>query len=552
MPLTDVERNVVGAVVDTYLKTKNATARRELLVKFKDRAVIDRLVSQGVLRHTGNNDAFLPTAAAFGCCGDSDTQERSRRALEVVFAVLKHLFVTELDKTDFTRAEIQEQTRALFGEVNANVIQFGLYLAKDVGILSGYGPDDGEGVSFVRVSETIIAHEGIEQLWNNYIQQAVRGVERARKQEMQRAFELALYEAIGDVEVGNVTPMQYTSIGTTLGMSQSEIGGAVRSLVGAGIVSQKPASEVLVVRNRFVGLGFPVGEVEHTPTQETSEKTMTLQILISHSSKDVDLAEALIQLLRAGLNLFAADIRCSSVDGYRLPAGVNTEEQLRAEVNSTAVLIGLLTSQSLSSTFVLFELGARWGAGLFMIPLLAGVTAERLGGPLKGLNALSCSSESQIHQLLEDLSKKLNRQVQPSSSLVSYVRKVRMLAEQRPETPSRDNDGLRRPAGPPVPQLPQLSDEEEELLVECSKDENGVILRTRTFEGLSVTTNGRQFVERLNPRSEAKWKSILDGLVEVGFLEDRGTEGEVFGITDAGYNYADSVLARRGGEATRQ
>jgi hypothetical protein len=85
----------------------------------------------------------------------------------------------------------------------------------------------------------------------------------------------------------------------------------------------------------------------------------SILVLISHSSKDRVLAEALIDLLRSGLGLLANQIRCSSVDGYRLPAGVNTNEQLRTEIKTVKVLIGLLTANSLSSTYVLFELGAR-------------------------------------------------------------------------------------------------------------------------------------------------------------------------------------------------
>jgi len=46
-----------------------------------------------------------------------------------------------------------------------------------------------------------------------------------------------------------------------------------------------------------------------------------LLVFISHSRKDVDLATALIDLLRDGLGLRTNQIRCSSVDGYRLPVG---------------------------------------------------------------------------------------------------------------------------------------------------------------------------------------------------------------------------------------
>jgi hypothetical protein len=92
----------------------------------------------------------------------------------------------------------------------------------------------------------------------------------------------------------------------------------------------------------------------------TPSSKPTILVLISHSSRDVDLASALIELLRAGLGLVATQIRCSSVDGYRLPAGVDTDAQLRKEIANAGVLVGLLTPSSLSSTYVLFELGARW------------------------------------------------------------------------------------------------------------------------------------------------------------------------------------------------
>jgi hypothetical protein len=88
----------------------------------------------------------------------------------------------------------------------------------------------------------------------------------------------------------------------------------------------------------------------------------TVSVFLSHSSKDVPIAFALIELLRNGIGLRAQEIRCSSVDGYRLPGGANTEVQLRQEVNTAKAFIGLITQNSLASPYVMFELGARWGA----------------------------------------------------------------------------------------------------------------------------------------------------------------------------------------------
>jgi hypothetical protein len=150
-------------------------------------------------------------------------------------------------------------------------------------------------------------------------------------------------------------------------------------------------------------------------------------ILISHSGADLDLATALVEFLQVGL--MTNRIRCSSVDGYRLPAGVKTEDHLRSEVNSAEVLIGLITPNSLASHYVMFELGARWGANKFMIPLLAGVTASDIRGPLSFLNALSAHNDSQLLQLLTDTGKILKMMVQRPESSISKLASVKSRAD---------------------------------------------------------------------------------------------------------------------------
>jgi len=154
-----------------------------------------------------------------------------------------------------------------------------------------------------------------------------------------------------------------------------------------------------------------------------------LSIFISHSSKDADLALALIDLLKAGMALTADQIRCSSVDGYRLPVGVNSEGKLREEVNAAKVVVGLITRSSLTSYYVMFELGARWGADLLLAPLLAGVKANELSGPLSLLNALSANRDAQLHQLLEDIAKHLGLSVQPPASYIRNIAAVKAFAD---------------------------------------------------------------------------------------------------------------------------
>ena len=83
-----------------------------------------------------------------------------------------------------------------------------------------------------------------------------------------------------------------------------------------------------------------------------------VKVFISHSSNDVQLAKPLIDLLRSALRLRASEIRCTSVPGYKLPGGAETDEQIREELLDAPVFIGLVTEASLESKYVLFELGA--------------------------------------------------------------------------------------------------------------------------------------------------------------------------------------------------
>lgn len=156
-------------------------------------------------------------------------------------------------------------------------------------------------------------------------------------------------------------------------------------------------------------------------------------IFVSHSSQDSQTAEAIVRLLRLAFNLAPADIRCTSVDGYRLPAGSDTDAQLRNEVLGAQVLIGILSPQGMSSAYVLFELGARWGAQKPLVPLLApGIGPEILKGPVSGLNALRSDSEPQLHQLISDLASYLGR---PANSPASYAAELKAIAS-APASPS--------------------------------------------------------------------------------------------------------------------
>jgi len=156
-----------------------------------------------------------------------------------------------------------------------------------------------------------------------------------------------------------------------------------------------------------------------------------MRIFVSHAHADSDLAEAIIDLITKALNIPHEEIRCTSVDGYRLPAGASISSQLRQEVVDADLAVSILTPTSLASSYVLFELGARWGANKAMIPLISkGLTARRVPVPISELNLVEIKDPAQAFHLLESVSKLLGLIIARPSILQSAIAKVTQFSDQ--------------------------------------------------------------------------------------------------------------------------
>ncbi len=158
-----------------------------------------------------------------------------------------------------------------------------------------------------------------------------------------------------------------------------------------------------------------------------------IKVFISHSNTDEALVRATVEFLCAGLRLDRTGVRCTSLDGHRLPIGINTDERLREEVLATTVFIGILSPASLASTYVLFELGARWGVQRRIFAMLArGTEIRQLRPPLSNLNVLSMRELPQLHQFMREVGEELNIQPQPPELYHRHMEEVIRLAAQAP------------------------------------------------------------------------------------------------------------------------
>lgn len=259
----------------------------------------------------------------------------------------------------------------------------------------------------------------------------------------------------------------------------------------------------------------------------------SMKIFISHSNQDTELAALLINLLQKALRLSSNDIRCSSVDGYRLPGGVSTDERLRIEVYDAELVVGLITPTSLKSLYVAFELGARWGVDKPMIPLLAfGVLPDNLGGPLAGINALSCDNESHVNQLVEETASHLDIESERPSSYVGEIGSLVQMASSR-----LTNSKWSSSTAPNS----QLSYNARELILAATEKDAGFIHHIRAVQGQMISAGTKTMNEFGDHRSEAEWISALQQLESNGFVIDPTGESKHYEVTGEGYSMADEL-----------
>lgn len=90
-------------------------------------------------------------------------------------------------------------------------------------------------------------------------------------------------------------------------------------------------------------------------------------------------------------------------------------------------------------------------------------------------------------------------------------------------------------------QLPELSQEARILLKEASQDPHGHILHARYIGGTNIQTNGKNLIPSNERREVAKWEAALEELKYNDLLVERGHKGEVFEVSNLGYQIADMI-----------
>ncbi|EOP18806.1 MULTISPECIES: hypothetical protein [Bacillus] len=89
--------------------------------------------------------------------------------------------------------------------------------------------------------------------------------------------------------------------------------------------------------------------------------------------------------------------------------------------------------------------------------------------------------------------------------------------------------------------LPNLSSEARIVLKESSLDAHGTVLWINHMGGTLIQVNDKQLIDSPVRREVARWESAVQELVNKELLVSSGQKGEIFQITNLGYQVADMI-----------
>ena len=123
-------------------------------------------------------------------------------------------------------------------------------------------------------------------------------------------------------------------------------------------------------------------------------------IFISHATVDVPLANCVVQLLEGGIGVRGDQIFCTSLEGLKVPAGVDFKQYIQQQLHGASIVIGLISSGFYNSPFCMCELGATWVQAKDFIPLLISpITVRDLRGVLTGVQCLYSDRPGDLDEL---------------------------------------------------------------------------------------------------------------------------------------------------------
>lgn len=256
-----------------------------------------------------------------------------------------------------------------------------------------------------------------------------------------------------------------------------------------------------------------------------------IKIFISHSSLDVEFVSDLVELLE-DIGIRREQLFCSSVPGYGIPLGEDIYEYLRKEFqNYDLHVIFILSENYYNSTASMNEMGAAWVLQYkYTTILLPGFDFPQIKGAINPrIIGLKLDAEEDI--VKEKLSELKNTIVEEFH--LSQMSDIRW---------EKKRDNYLKNINKEIVHKVKISDAAIELLRGASTDPKGVIMRINTISGLTIAAGGENYVQSQEGRETAKWEKALRDLLDNNLIKMQGKKGELFVVTQEGYDFIDGLI----------
>ena len=256
------------------------------------------------------------------------------------------------------------------------------------------------------------------------------------------------------------------------------------------------------------------------------------KIFISHASKDKNYVSCIVKLLEF-IGLRQEQLFCSSVPGYGIPLDEDIYDYLRQqfqEYNLHVILV--LSDNYYQSVACMNEMGAAWVLrNDYTTILLPGFEFKKIEGAINPRKiALKLDGDSDdVKEKLGQLKDKLLKEFG-----LLPLPEVRW-EKQRDEFISVIAKGGES--------SPTISDNALKILQTACESDDGTIIKINTLSGTYIQANGQDFITSQERREIAKWESSLKELVDNGFIEAQGRKGEIYLVSQSGYDYIEQQKA---------
>lgn len=296
----------------------------------------------------------------------------------------------------------------------------------------------------------------------------------------------------------------------------------------SGTNDRKVFNEI-VGKLRGIGKNIDKYYLDDSIEGEKQKMSKTPKIFISHSSKDKQHVELIVQLLKE-MGLKQNIVFCSSVPGYDVGLSQDIFQTLLNMFNEHELYMIFVHSNNYYASVVsLNEMGAAWALKTkfcsFLLPKFDFADMKGVVNSSKisiKMDAGRREVQNRLNQLYDDISDFFG--IERNTSIVWENARDEFIDKMNAIQVVNEN---------------KLSDTAIEIMEEAEKEKSGSVLIVRSLEGTAIQVGSKTFNKSGIRREEAKMYEAVMELVRNGYLSQSDSIGELFQLTNAAYEYID-------------